>query len=102
MALNGSELVNHPWNTTFSPFTDFFTNVAGSGEMFYLVPYVFITIALFVKTRDPALSSAWMLGSGALLAGGSIFTGAIEMGTAFTIFAAIGIAGLFISIFWKS
>ena len=102
MAINGSELVNHPWNTTFSPYTDLFQNLAGEGTFFYLIPFTFVTIALFVKTRDPALTSAWMLGSGTLLAGGSIFTGAINMGMAFTVFAAIGIAGLFISIFYKT
>jgi len=102
MAINGSELIDHPWNTTFHPYLDLFQNWVGEGTIFYLVPFVFITIALFVKTRDPALTSAWMLGSGTLLAGGGIFTGAIEMSMAFTIFAAIGIAGLFISIFYKS
>lgn len=101
MPFNGSDIITDPWNTTFSPFTDLFARVVGEGHLFYLVPLIFITIALYVKTRDPVMVSMFMLASGILLAGGNIFIGAIEMSGIFVIFAAIGIAGLFISLLLK-
>lgn len=102
MPFNGSDLINEPWNTTFSPYTDLFDNlVGGAGALFYLFPLSFIAIALYVKTRDPVVVSMFMLASGALCSGGSIWIGAIEMSLVFTIFAALGLAGLFISLFFK-
>ena len=99
MPFNGSELIEQPWNTTFSPFTDLFEEMIGNGHVFYLIPLVFITVALFVKVREPAVVSMFMLATGALLATGNIFLGAINMGIIFIIFAAIGLVGLFVSLF---
>lgn len=101
MPINGSDLINEPWNTTFSPFTDLFESMAGNGQLFFLVPLSFVIIALYVKTRDPVMVSMFMLVSGSLLATGNIFFGAINMATVFTIFAAIGLVGLFLSIFFR-
>ena len=99
MPLNGSDLINNPWNTTFSPFTSLFEEMFGNGHVFYLVPLIFVTIALYVKVRDPAVVSMFMIASGVLLAAGNIFVNALSMSIIFIIFAAIGIAGLFVSLF---
>ena len=94
MAVNGSELINQPFDTIFSPFT----NLLGSG--FFLLPLTFIAIALYIKTREPAVVSMFMLASGGLLSGGSIFTGYTAMGLAYTLFAGAGLIGLFLSIYF--
>jgi len=94
MALNGTELIDAPWDTILSPFT----NLLGSG--FYLVPITFIAIALYVKTHDTMLSSAWLLASGVFLASGSIFTGYLEMSVIYTIVVAMGVTGIVINVFF--
>lgn len=101
MALNGSELVNNPWNTTWSPWTNLFHDMVGSGALFWLVPLTVLTLGIYVKTQNPVMTTAFMVGSGALLAGGSIFTGSPEMSIAFTIFTAIGLTGLFASVLFQ-
>jgi len=101
MPINGSDLINHPWNTTFSPFTDLFEQVAGYGAIFWLIPISIIGVALYTKTREPVMISMYMIVSGALLATGNIFIGAIEMSLVFVIFAAIGFVSLFISLFFR-
>ena len=94
MTVNGSELINNPFDTIFSPFVD----LLGTG--FYLIPLTFICIALYIKTREPAVVSAFMLASGTLLSGGSIFTGYGSMGFAYMMLAALGLIGLILSIFF--
>ena len=88
MAVNGSELIDSPWSTIMSPFTD----LLGNG--FYLIPITFIAIALYIKTKDIMVSSVWLLASGLLLSAGSIFTGYLEMSILYTIVVAIGISGV--------
>ena len=94
MPINGSELVSDPWGTIFSPFTD----LLGTG--FWLIPLTFIAIALFVKTRDVVVASLFILASGVMLSGGNIFAGYPEMAFAYLIFAALGIVGLVLGIFF--
>ena len=94
MAVNGTELINDPFNTIFSPFTD----LLGTG--FFLIPLTFICIALYIKTREPAVVSVFMLASGSLLSGGSIFSGYGSMGFAYMMFAAFGLIGLILSIYF--
>jgi hypothetical protein len=94
MAINGSDFIDHPWNTTFKAFTD----LLGMG--FYIVPVSFISLALYVKTRNPVLVSAFMWGSGLMLTSGAIFAEYPEMALVYGIFTAIGVAGVFISLFF--
>lgn len=101
MALNGTDFVNEPWNTTFSPFTNLFENTVGNGNAFYLIPLVALTIGIYIKTRDTKVTSVFMIASGALLGGGSIFSGVPEMGVLFIIFAAIGLVGMISSIIFQ-
>jgi len=91
VALNGSALINDTWNTTFSPFTDLFTDLTGFGGMFYLIILCFITAALFVKVRDITVVGMFMLVSGIFLSAGNIFAGAEAMAGVFVIFAILGL-----------
>jgi len=101
MVFNGTELVDNPWNTTFSPFTDLFSRIAGAGFLFWLIPISFIGVALWVKTRELGMVSMYLIGTGAFFTSAGIFIGAMDMAMVFTVVAAIGIGGLFISIFYK-
>ena len=102
MAFNGSDLINQPFNTTFSPYTDLFDYmISGAGAMFFLVPLIFISIALFVKTKDITVVGMFMLASGGLASGTTLFVGAVDASLIFTIFAAIGITALFVSFLFK-
>jgi len=94
MPINGSELIDNPWETIFSPFTDLF------GAGFYLIPLTFIAIALYVKTRDLVVVSAFMLASGTLFASASIFADYPEMAFVYLIFTAIGLIGMIVGIFF--
>ena len=92
--INGSDLINQPWNTTWSPFTQ----LLGSG--FFLIPVAFIGAALFMKTRDPVLLSVYMIVSGALLTAGNLFMGTVSAVPIFVIFSALGIAVLLFNMFF--
>ena len=94
MPVNGSELVNNPWNTTFSPYMDLL------GSSFWIFPLSFIAIALYIKTRNPTLVSSYMLASGVLLASGQIFMGNPEMVLAYIIFAVLGLVGILLDVFF--
>ena len=95
MAINGTDFINNPWNTTFSPFVD----LLGMG--FYLIPLSFIAVALYMKTRNPAGVSVFIFVSGLLLSGGSIFANYPEMAVVYTVFTAMGFVGLVLSIFFN-
>ena len=94
MAINGSDLIDNPWNTTFSTFTD------QLGSAFWLIPVSFIAAALYIRTRNTVLVSAYMIASGLLLAGGNIFMGAPEMMYVYIIFTVLGLVGLILGIFF--
>jgi len=94
MVFNGSDLVNNPFNTTFKPFTDLL------GNAFWLFPVSFIAVALYVKTRNPTLVSAFMLASGVMLASGNIFMGTPEMVIVYIIFAGLGLVGILLNVFF--
>jgi len=102
MALNGSELINNPWNVTWSPWTNLFRDMMGSGGVFWLVPLIALTFGIYIKTNgNTTMATAFMVGSGALLSGGSIFTGNTGMSLVFIIFTAIGLTGLFTSVLFQ-
>jgi len=94
MALNGTEWLNDPAGTTFSPFTDLL------GSAFWLIPISFIGLALYIKTRNPVLVSAYMLAVGLMLSSGTIFSGYPEMAMAYMVFAMLGLIGLIVGIFF--
>jgi len=90
--INGTTLIDDPWNTILSPFIDLL------GTMFYLIPVSAIGVGLFVKTRNPVMVSMYLLSSGALLSAGSMFVGARDMIPLYIMVTAAGFAGLFISL----
>ena len=93
MPINGSEMIDNPWETLFSPMTDFF----GSG--FWLIPLSFIAIALYVKTRNTVTVSVFLIAGSLMLASGNMFTGHPEMGFIYFIFATMGVIGVIVSIY---
>jgi len=94
MTLNGTEWLNNPFNTTFSPYTNLFKELIGIGGAFWLIPIVGLTFGIYVKTENPVMATMFMIASGALLSAGNIFTGNSEMSILFTVFTALGITGL--------
>ena len=101
MAINGTEFMNDPWGTAFSPFTDFFGSVIGNGQIFYLFPLVVLTMGIQIKTQNSVMTTMFMIGSGALLGTGSLFVGATPMAIMFTIYTALGFVGLFMSLLFQ-
>ena len=94
MAINGTDFINHPWNTTFGTYTDLL------GTPFWLIPVSFIAIALYIKTRNPVVATSFMVGSGLLLSSGNMFMGAPEMVFVYTVFTVISFVGLLSSIYF--
>jgi hypothetical protein len=98
-AINGTDFINHPWNTTFGPYTNLFS--AG----FYLIPLCFIAAALYLKTHNGIAVSCFIWGSGLLLVSASMFANYPEMALVFLIFTAAGLVGTFLGVYlntkWK-
>ena len=72
-AVNGTRLVNEPFNTLFKCFTDLI------GNAFWLIPIGFIATALYIKTHDITGVGVFLLAGGAILGSGNIFTGQPEL-----------------------
>lgn len=85
MAVNGSELLDAPFDTVFSPFTGLL------GSMFWLIPISIIAAALFVKTKNVTVVGAWLLGAGMFMGTADIFSGVPGM---FTVYGAVIIIGV--------
>lgn len=94
MVFNGSELINQPWNTTFSPFFHLFSMV------FFIIPITFIGASLFVKTRDTPLTSLWFVIGGSFLMGASAFNNAPGAVIVYLVVTMLGIAVLLYSVFY--
>ena len=101
MALNGTDFINDPFNTSFSPFTDFFENMGMNGMLFFLFPLMILVLAIYVKTEDPVVASMSMIVSGLLLGSGGMFIGSGDVALVFYIFAALGIAAVLLSVFFQ-
>lgn len=101
MSLNGSEFINDPFNTSFSPFTEFFENLGMNGMLFFLFPLVILVLAVYVKTQDPVVAAMAMIVSGLLLGSGGIFIGSGDVALVFYIFAALGVAAVMLSVFFQ-
>jgi len=98
MAINGTEFVNNPWNTTFSPFTDIFDYTIGNGNIFYLFPLIVLAFGIYMKTKEPIYATMFIVGSGGILSMGSFLAGVAELGMLFTVFAAIGLTGIVVEV----
>jgi len=85
LALNTTELLEEPFRVIFSPFTDIF------GNSFFLLLLIFLSGAVYMKTRELAVTGMFMFGSGALLAAGDIFAGHGNIALISLLFAAFGV-----------
>jgi len=94
-AINGSDLINHPWNTTFLAYT----NLLGPGV--YLIVLCFIAAALYMKTKNAIAVTSFIWVSGLLLGSGGLFFTYPEMAIVFYIFAAFGFVGTFLGIYFN-
>lgn len=93
-AINGSDLINQPWNTTFFPF------IRLLGQGWVIVPLSFIGAALFMKTKDTALLSIYLIMVGAMLGVASAWAGWTGAALLFFIMAGLGIAVLMYNVFY--
>lgn len=97
MPINGTDLINNPWNTTFKVFTDLFQPYGGA---FYLIPISFIGLALYMKTRNPVVVCAYFIAVSLLMSGGGMFSGYAQVALLYTVVCALAIVGMFMSIFF--
>jgi len=102
MAVNGTKLITEPFNTSYSPWTGLFDYLLGDGYgmLFWFIPLIAITLAIYIKTQDYIPTTLFMISSGVLLASGDLFIGnaGSNMWIAFVIFTALGVAGMFIGL----
>lgn len=96
MPINGSDLINNPWETIMSPFTD----LLGTGV--YLIPITMIVVAVYVKTRNLVASSVIMIAAGVLFSSSSIWVGYYEISIVYIIFTALGVTGTIVGIYGMS
>jgi hypothetical protein len=94
MVFNGSDLITQPFNTTMSPYTHLF------GMAFFIIPVAFIGAALFVKTKDVALTSIYFIMMSVFLLGGSVYYNAPGASMVFAIVAILGLASLLFNVFY--
>ena len=100
MALNGTDFIHDMWNTTFNPYTNMFLRTMGNGNIFYLVPFIVLTIGIYIKTKDATVATLFMIATGAVCSTGSMFSKAPDIAMIFLLFAAMGFVGLFTSLFF--
>ncbi len=93
MAVNITEFMTDPWGNTFAVFTDLL------GTPFWLIPLSVVAAALWMKTKDPAIVSLYMITTGGLLLTGNLFIGVMDMVMFYGVFTAVGIGSLFIELF---
>lgn len=98
MALNGTEWINNPWEIGLKPFTDIFQNSVGNGGVFYIFIIIALAFGIYKKTDDPIFSMMFIVGSGAILSIGSFLGGVANLGMLMTVFTAIGLTILVVSI----
>lgn len=91
--VNGSELLDNPFDTIMGTFTDIM------GGAFWLIPIGVIAVALFIKTRSITVSSIWLMASCAIV-GTGVFVDYPEMGFVYYIFTIIGLVMSIVSIFF--
>lgn len=95
-AINGSDLINNPWNTTFQAYT----NLLGPGV--FLIVLIFICAALYMKTENAVAVTSFLTVASLLLISGGLYANWPEMSRIFLIVAAFGFVGTFLGIFFKN
>ena len=68
MAINGSDLLADPWNTSTSAWTDLFEQVTGNGQVFWLFILIILTFGIWTKSEGHALyTGMFMISFGTFL-----------------------------------
>jgi len=67
---------------------------------FYLIPIIFIAIAVYMKTKSPVIVSAFLMLSGMLFSGASMFANYPEMFYIYSMVTVLGMIGLIVSIIY--
>lgn len=98
LTLNGTELINDPFQKIFEPWTDIFANVMGVGEIFWLFILAVLAFVVYQKTEKIEVASLFMIGSGAFFSTSSAFASGGQLSIAFLIFTAIGLTALFMKL----
>lgn len=91
--VNGSELLDNPFNTIMGTFTDIL------GGSFYLIPIGVIAVALYVYSRDVTVSAIWLMAS-SLLVGTSFFSTYPGISFVYYLFTVFGLVVAIVSIFF--
>jgi hypothetical protein len=96
-ALNGTGLINDPFGTIFSPFTDFFEAILGpgGGNVFFLIPVLVLAAGLWFKNPNkPIMPVVFLIGSSALLGLGNVFAHAYGAAVVCLVLTGLGFTGL--------
>ena len=100
MPINGTDLINHPWNTSLEVWNNMFIQITGHGETLWIFIGVVLTFGIFmVSDKHPLYTSMFMVCYGGIIASGSMFIGLPVMAGIFTVFTGIGFAAMFVSIY---
>jgi len=97
------DFLDNPLDAMFDPFTNMFRYLINdqAGQVFWLFPIIVLTYAVHIKVKNTAVTSLFMIGTGASLASGGLFVGASAMAGVFIIFAALGFVSLFMNIYFQ-
>lgn len=99
--LNGSGLINNPFGTIFSPFTDFFEGILGpgGGNVVFLVPVLVLAFGLWVKNNEkPMLAVVFIIGSSALLGLGNLFVHAYGAAVICLVLTGLGLTSMILNV----
>lgn len=98
MPFNGSELMDNPFETIFSPFTDFFELATGNGGFFFVFVVIILAIGLYIKTKDLTFTSMFVVASFGILSLGTYMGSMIELSILFAVFCALGLVALIMNL----
>jgi hypothetical protein len=103
MPFNATDFYSNPFGAVFSTWTDLFEHILGpgAGNVFWLVPILVFSYAVYLKTDDPMMGTVMLMGGCALLGSGSIFTGAIGAGLVFILITALAMTGMITRIIFQ-
>jgi len=93
MAINVTGLLQNPLGQIMSPYTN---TPIGNGA--YLMLFVFIIGAVFIKTKSVYSTLAFMLVIGMLFTSGGIFMGMYQISMIFIVISVIAVVGLVMNI----
>jgi hypothetical protein len=102
---NGSNIINNPFETLWSTWTNFFDSILpgeNNGMVFFLVPIMVLAMGLWVKNPEkPMLPTVFIMGSCALLGSGGLFVGAYGASFIFLILTALCMTALVMNVVWN-